>query len=47
MLGALAGERAKGAKDVSKDSTEWLEAKISVIDLLVPGPTESHQSSCH
>lgn len=37
MLGALAGKRAKGAKKVSKGSTEWLEAKNSVVDLsLVP-----------
>lgn len=30
-MGALAGVLAKGAKDVRKGSTEWLEAKISVI----------------
>lgn len=37
VLGALAGKRADGANDVSKGSTEWLEAKISVVDLPVPG----------
>ena len=47
VLGTLAGECTKGAKDVSKGSTEWLEAKSSVVYLPVPGPMGLHQSSCH
>lgn len=34
VLGALAGKSTKVAKDVSKDNTELLEAKSSMVDLL-------------
>lgn len=46
VLVALAGKCTKGAKDVSKGSTEWLEAKSSVVYMPVPGSMGLHQS-CH
>ena len=38
MLRTLADERANGANDVSNGSTDWLEARISLVALPVHAP---------